>query len=61
VRENSTMCAVMIDLKEPGEGAPVSRPAVNECVSILRRRLCGGITQPLQALPLLPDNEVNRK
>lgn len=54
------MGAIGDNTKNGGESGPVSRDAVNECVAFLRRRLCGGITAPLQSLPLLPDAEKNR-
>ncbi|KAL3678056.1 hypothetical protein R1sor_021012 [Riccia sorocarpa] len=43
------------------ERISVNRVQVNEAVTLLRRRLCGGLNQPLEQLSLLPDAEVNRK
>ncbi|KAL2641822.1 hypothetical protein R1flu_009409 [Riccia fluitans] len=43
------------------ERIPVNRQQVNDAVTLLRRRLCGGLNQPLEQLSLLPEAEVNRK
>lgn len=50
-----------MDVKKYGGQEKPPRAAVNECVALLRRRLCGGVTEPLQSLPLLPDAERNRR